>query len=310
MVCGVLTPDKQLQIFESNTEPHTYAFNTKFTNSSTSHLEKNMIAAIGSDYAVAFRAFKKVFKEHTGVEWNDRFKAAEEREKNQGSRRPKSERQVEFKNMPFLYHPPTYGPKGDLPEPTRGQLAAATIQRKWRENVAALCGEQYLMSGANGLGPGNSPVDVSSEDDGDPADDFERLGIEADLEAERKLLEKAFDDPYPPSQSIYEPDTTPADQDDLSTSGVGKRKEVPESGEVEGSAEKKAKTAEIADEQYPFEFGEDDADGQNNQQYPFEFGNNVADEGGEGGKGEDGEDLREYPIDFEDGGDTPRTVAE
>ena len=159
----------QLQLYESNAEPYTYATNCQFAG--TGRLPgNNVIAAIGCTFPTAFRAFKKTFKEKTGVEWNDRIEHALERSKREkrdrglgtgsdaGSRRgvPVSERgesvQVveDFANMPFEYHPPRFGARGKLPSEKfeeGGPLHDVPINSAGKDRV------EHWMSGANGAGP-------------------------------------------------------------------------------------------------------------------------------------------------------------
>lgn len=62
----------------------------------------NVLAAIGCTFANALRCFKKVFKEKTGIEWENRAEpnGAE-------AARPLDD---DFLNAPFRYYPPMYGP--------------------------------------------------------------------------------------------------------------------------------------------------------------------------------------------------------
>lgn len=77
----------------------------------------------------AFRAFRKVFLEKTGVDWNDRVGFAFERARKgkhgasgDGGREGKFDevlKKIEecaFEENKFSYFPPTYGPRGVLPE--------------------------------------------------------------------------------------------------------------------------------------------------------------------------------------------------
>ncbi|KAK3716027.1 hypothetical protein LTR37_006757 [Vermiconidia calcicola] len=158
-----------LTIYESNAEPHTYAMNCQFAGTGILP-SNNVMAALGCSFPVAFRAFKKTFKEKTGIVWDDRVAAALERinrEKRDrgrgtgsddaGSRRglPVSESgvgrggkgRVEFKDMMFVYHPPCYGPKGKLPEDKKREVIDLDPDEDARTEKV-----EHWMSGANGPG--------------------------------------------------------------------------------------------------------------------------------------------------------------
>ncbi|KAK3618553.1 hypothetical protein LTR56_024545 [Elasticomyces elasticus] len=123
----------RLQIYESNSQPHTYATNLHYAG--TSIISTNtVIAALGCSIATALHAFKKIFFEKTKVLWDDRLNvmieahAKKERAKagipEPGSvrGRPVSESEVvpvDFARQPFVYHPPVYGSRGLMPEPKK-----------------------------------------------------------------------------------------------------------------------------------------------------------------------------------------------
>ncbi|CAK4032455.1 Hypothetical predicted protein [Lecanosticta acicola] len=239
-----------LQIFESNNEPHTYAFNAKCTG--TALIQNNVIAALGSTYSTAFRAFKKVFKEHTQFEWDNRFRAAEEREKAGRERRPKQGQRVEFKDMPFLYHPPTYGPLGEVPEKTLAQMAAEAIQKAWSEKKnQSGASKKYVRSGDIGARSVNSR-NSSGDSEHDPAEDLQRLEEEVEAEA----LANALDAPFAAKQNASQ--SGPGASDELpEDTALGKRKGAPGEPNEDRSTDKRAKTATVED-LYPFEFGPDD----------------------------------------------------
>ncbi|KAK4506693.1 hypothetical protein PRZ48_000426 [Zasmidium cellare] len=67
-------PAVSLQIFESKTEPPTYAFNAK-AHQTPKLPQNNIIVCMGCNFLTAFRSFRNIFKEYTGVEWADRAKA-------------------------------------------------------------------------------------------------------------------------------------------------------------------------------------------------------------------------------------------
>lgn len=185
----------KLQIYESNGEgPHTYALNVQFAG--TGKPPKNdVMAAIGCNYPTAFRCFKKVFKEKTGVEWDDRVAFAVARSRQKAVARaatadgsvkgvPVVEREVmsqeeeerHFAKMPFSYHPPMYGSRGSLPArdksqeigPPPGEDDVMPNDIELWINAAYAAESQNtvpLMTGANGVVPDTEtelPVDINS----------------------------------------------------------------------------------------------------------------------------------------------------
>ncbi|KAK4896059.1 hypothetical protein LTR27_005916 [Elasticomyces elasticus] len=122
-----------LTIYESNSQPHTYATNLHYAGTGLT-LTNTVIAALGCSIATALHAFKKIFFEKTKVLWDDRLHvmieahAKKERAKagipEPGSvrGRPVSESEVvpvDFARQPFVYHPPVYGSRGLMPEPKK-----------------------------------------------------------------------------------------------------------------------------------------------------------------------------------------------
>jgi hypothetical protein len=115
----------KFQIYESNTEPHTYAVNAKFSGT-TVLPQNNMIISVGSTFEAAFRRFRGFFEAKTHVAWEDRCRFARERDRLQLARSEgrsvstKSRekfRQVnrdtpDFEVTPFHYNPPDYAPFG------------------------------------------------------------------------------------------------------------------------------------------------------------------------------------------------------
>jgi hypothetical protein len=115
----------KFQIFESNTEPHSYALNAKF--SGTNNLPRNnIIVSIGSTFEAAFRRFRKFFEAKTHVAWDDRVRFAHERDRLELARSERrsvstKSREVfrkvsldnpDYDKTPFHYYLPTYGPVG------------------------------------------------------------------------------------------------------------------------------------------------------------------------------------------------------
>ncbi|KAJ9266924.1 hypothetical protein DTO195F2_859 [Paecilomyces variotii] len=62
---------KQLQLYESNAEPHVYATYVKYSRIGKSGTE--LVAPRGSSFDLAMTAYKKFFKIKTGKSWDERF---------------------------------------------------------------------------------------------------------------------------------------------------------------------------------------------------------------------------------------------
>ncbi|KAI6829711.1 hypothetical protein KC340_g8401 [Hortaea werneckii] len=170
-----------LKIYESNIAPHNYAVNAHFAG--TGRLpSNNVLLAKGSNFGTAMRIFRKLFKEKTQVEWDDRIAFAVERAKRDRARRegnPANEgsarivppvsgdgtafwacfralEEEDFAKRPFMYHPPLYGPRGVLPAkekevfPEIGPPVEEQAKRKGAEDI------EIWMSGAESFGPGPS----------------------------------------------------------------------------------------------------------------------------------------------------------
>ncbi|KAI7530916.1 hypothetical protein KC331_g14417, partial [Hortaea werneckii] len=169
-----------LKIYESNIAPHNYAVNAHFAG--TGRLpSNNVLLAKGSNFGTAMRMFRKLFKEKTQVEWDDRIAFAVERAKRDRARRegnPANEDngrsepltpgdgaaflasfraldEEDFAKRPFTYHPPLYGPRGVLPAkekeifPEIGPRIEEQARRKGAEDI------ELWMSGAEAFGPGS-----------------------------------------------------------------------------------------------------------------------------------------------------------
>ncbi|KAK3619163.1 hypothetical protein LTR56_024218 [Elasticomyces elasticus] len=163
-----------LQIYESNSQPHTYATNLHYAGTTLTPTN-TVIAALGCSIATALHAFKKISFEKTKVLWDDRLNvmieahAKKERAKaglpEPGTvrGRPVSESEVvpvvDFARQPFVYHPPVYGSRGVLPEPrklvtwppTVAPMTAAEAEKQghtanWVEAVSD-CGGQLPGEG-------------------------------------------------------------------------------------------------------------------------------------------------------------------
>lgn len=126
----------------------------------------NIIAAIGANLATAMRKFRLSFRELTGVDWDDRIKAHNERARARqqradspdilNGREREDEDKIPFAERKFQYAPPLYGPTGLLPEGK--DKVPEFIERRRQGNSSKERNkqvEQWMMSGANGSGPGS-----------------------------------------------------------------------------------------------------------------------------------------------------------
>ncbi|KAK4557088.1 hypothetical protein LTR86_006069 [Recurvomyces mirabilis] len=135
-----------ITLYETNTEPATYATNAHFAGTALIP-SNNIIAALGCSLETAKHVFETAFREKTGVEWEDRISHAqdrlrmEKRARGQATNSPDngggevlgravSESVVERENAKlkammeekdfdkkvFEYHPPAYGGVGKMPE--------------------------------------------------------------------------------------------------------------------------------------------------------------------------------------------------
>ncbi|KAI7355312.1 hypothetical protein KC320_g2872 [Hortaea werneckii] len=169
-----------LKIYESNIAPQNYAVNAHFAGTGR-RPSNNVLLAKGSNFGTAMRGFKKLFKEKTQVEWDDRVAFAVERAKRDRARREGNSAnsgsvrgvsvpgdgaaflaafralgEEDFAKRPFTYHPPLYGPRGVLPAkekkvfPEIGPPVEEQAKGKGAEDI------ELWMSGAEAFGPGPS----------------------------------------------------------------------------------------------------------------------------------------------------------
>lgn len=273
----------QLQIFESNEQPETYAVNCKFAG--TNRLpENNVIACIGSNFHTALSAFKKIFKEKTQVDWNDRVNAALENRKRemrgQCSAKKKHSKMEsdDFSNMPFQYHPPLSGPRGSFPKADDPQQwldfdppredAAIPPQQQQEQSPADDGPADVLMSGSNGERESLSSSQSFSKDMPSPPKglDYDQA-LKADKAREEGLGTSSFDEPFDYGRSMDLADsnepvsaekTSPTVNSESDGGRIQKRKASSLSKKSSG------KKARIADEnepndvpRYTFDFGEE-----------------------------------------------------
>lgn len=117
-----------ITMYESNGDaPHFYSVNVQ-TAGTNKPPTNNLTSTVGCNFHTAIRSFKQIFKEKTGVKWDDRVAFAKARTAREELIRTRAQRNGEdgsgsydqddnrnFKDMPFSYHPPMHGAKGLLP---------------------------------------------------------------------------------------------------------------------------------------------------------------------------------------------------
>jgi hypothetical protein len=63
-----------LRLYESNTEPHTYAAHLRYASPQCANKDSNL-APLGSSFELAFEGYRNAFKDHTHVDWMYRIRA-------------------------------------------------------------------------------------------------------------------------------------------------------------------------------------------------------------------------------------------
>lgn len=118
--------------------------------------------------------WRLAFREQTGIDWDDRIKAYNERVRAKHIRaesgpfnetRGEDQENVPLADRKFEYMPPVYGPKGLLPNGKDEE--PEFVRRKRREDRSKGNNEQverWMMSGANGSGP-NEAIDLTKDDE-------------------------------------------------------------------------------------------------------------------------------------------------
>jgi len=223
----------QIQIYESNAKPRTYATNVQFAGTDILPTN-NLLASIGTNFHTAFHVFKSYFKEKTGVKWDDRVTYALERAKREkrergagtvseaGTRAGQPVPSIalpvkvkDFEHRLFEYHPPKFGPRGKMSKEKMAELERMGMgvrkdePAKGREHVEA------WMSGANGAAtpktgsPAAEIVQQASTNAGEPIDltaadeavvmrsQDEEKNIFRHAEVDKEQLNDLVDETYP-----------------------------------------------------------------------------------------------------------------
>lgn len=170
-----------MKLYESNNgvpdtdHPPTYATNLHFAGTGKQP-RNNILAAIGSNRLTAIRMWRKAFEEQTGVSWDDRIKAHNERVRDRArdgdtpgffsarrggngdikSKTRAAEDAVPFEKRKFEYMPPLHAARGWLPH---GKEKVPEVLRRMRgkQNEQRERTEQWtMMSGGNGSDPNAS----------------------------------------------------------------------------------------------------------------------------------------------------------
>lgn len=134
----------QIQIFESNAEPYNYATNTQFKGTGIAPAS-NVVSALGTTYPTAMHAFKTEFYDRTGIEWDERISAhikslrQKRIDRGEGTESPalssvkgvavseSAAKEIPFEKRKFKYHPPGYGPKGEVSNEERKRCKALGV---------------------------------------------------------------------------------------------------------------------------------------------------------------------------------------
>lgn len=195
-----------MKIYESNNGvPRKYATNMHFAGTGKQP-RNNILAACGSNRPTAIRMWNKAFLEKTGVSWDDRIKAHNERVRDRArdgetpglystrrgengdikSKTRAAEDAVPFEKRKFEYMPPLHGARGYLPNGVE-QVPEVLRHMRAKPNEQRERTEQWtMMSGANGYGPEDPsssprqsienarPVQIDLTED-DPADELDAL---------------------------------------------------------------------------------------------------------------------------------------
>lgn len=198
-----------MKLYESNNgvaetdNPPTYATNLHFAGTGKQP-RNNILAAFGSNRLTAIRMWRKAFKEQTGVSWDDRIKAHNERVRDRArdgdtpglystrrgengdikSKTRAAEDAVPFEKRKFEYMPPLHAARGWLPE-GKEHVPEVLRQMRAKSNEQRERTEQWMMmSGPHGYGPDDPsppprqsiedarPVQIDLTED-DPADELD-----------------------------------------------------------------------------------------------------------------------------------------
>ncbi|KAM0706713.1 hypothetical protein Q7P35_006043 [Cladosporium inversicolor] len=170
-----------LTLYESNNgvpetdHPPTYATNLHFAGTGKQP-KNNILAAIGSNRLTAIRMWRKAFEEQTGVSWDDRIKAHNERVRDRArdgdtpgifstrrgengdikSKTRAAEDAVPFEKRKFEYMPPLHAARGWLPH-GKEEVPEVLRQMRGKPNEQRERTEQWtMMSGGNGYDPNAS----------------------------------------------------------------------------------------------------------------------------------------------------------
>lgn len=197
-----------MKLYESNdgvpktANPPTYATNMHFAGTGKQP-RNNILATQKSNFTTAVRMWCKAFKEKTGVDWDDRIKAHNERVRDRArdgdtpglysirrgedgdikSKTRATEDAVPFEKRKFEYVPPLHAARGWLPD-GKEQVPEVLKQMREKKDEHRARTEQWTMSGGNNYHPDGSsslprqsiedarPVQIDLTED-DPADELD-----------------------------------------------------------------------------------------------------------------------------------------
>lgn len=148
---------QQLQLYESNAEPHVYATYIKYSRVGTS--ASDLLAPPGSTFEFAMSVFKKFFKIKTGTRWEERMndKLPEPKKDAKGNPLPEDEGW-------FRYEPPT------------GLLASLAMKIESSMSIKDPSNKECLPSQTTGLGSTTSEQHQEDQD----KDNASRTAVEED----------------------------------------------------------------------------------------------------------------------------------
>lgn len=133
-----------IRLFESHSVPKTYATHLRYVKPKTLPISEILVPA-GTDFEVAFKAFRKTFMDKTNVEWENRWKERVKRGPGEGVE------VIEDGGKPFLWVRPREGePRGLMQRVSSAGIGAGAVTG----NVGA--GPSVAVAGPSAVGAGPS----------------------------------------------------------------------------------------------------------------------------------------------------------
>lgn len=132
----------RLMMFESNAGPYTYMTGIKYTRPGkpTAYI-RNYLSP--SEFCEAFNAFKRVFKQKTGIPWDKRLDGITVTSLEAAAGKDTSEETIAIDKIPFIYSPPARDlPRGDMPHNWKDPIEEA----KKKEEAKRLASEMKIRA--------------------------------------------------------------------------------------------------------------------------------------------------------------------